>query len=122
MLKGNIRYVIFLCVTILACQNNKQKNEISNTENEISNKTEHVVGGWAAAEIDDEVKDAAKFAVKELNLSSDIEKITSVKTQIVSGKNYDITFILKNGEKWNVIVYKNIQHAYTLSDSKKASK
>lgn len=100
-------FILIFGFTLFSCQNNQ------------TDKRKNVVGGWSQAEIDDEVIKAADFAQEEIESSSEIEKISEVKTQIVSGKNYDITFMLSNGEKWNVIVYRNIRNEYELIKSTK---
>ena len=113
----NIIIIFFLSIAMFACQNVKQNSNKSQPENNETNRPINRVGGWSEAEINDEVKNIALFALEEIQATSEIDEILNVKTQIVSGKNYDITFTLKNGEKWNVIVYKNLNHELKLIKS-----
>lgn len=112
-------FILLLGFFVIACQNNKPKINTPESESSKPEKPANVVGGWSRAEINEDVKVAANFALEEMNMPSEIEQITEAKTQIVSGKNYDITFTLKNGEQWNVIVYKNLKNAYSLTKSTK---
>lgn len=111
--------IIILSFVLFACQSNKQNNQSTDSESNGSEKQMNVVGGWSKAEINEEVKSATSFALTELGTTSEIQEITEAKIQIVSGKNYDIVFTLKNGEEWNVIVYRNIKNEYSLAKSKK---
>lgn len=116
----NQKYLVILLLSfvLFACKDNKQNNQPPNSEKKSSDKQMNVVGGWSKAEINEEVKSASTFALSELGSGSEIEEITEAKIQIVSGKNYDIVFTLKNGEEWNVIVYKNLKNEYSLTKSK----
>ena len=117
MINRNSLFILLMSFFVIACQNNKPKNDKPDSENTIRDKPVNVVGGWTETEINVEVKNAANFALKEIQSTSEIKEILDAKTQIVSGKNYDITFILKNGEKWNVVVYKNVKKEYQLLKS-----
>lgn len=117
MMNKKTLFIFILGIAIMACQNNKQNNDTSISEKKPSDKPMNVVGGWSKVEINDDVKNAADFALTEIEASSEMKEILKAKTQIVSGKNYDITFYLQNGEKWNVIVYKNLKNEYSLTKS-----
>jgi len=117
MMNRNIILILLISIFVVSCQNNKPKNDKADSENTKSDKPINVVGDWTETETNDEVKNAADFALKEIEASSEIKEILSAKTQIVSGKNYDITFSLQNGEKWNVIVYRNVKKEYQLLKS-----
>ena len=112
-----VAFVFMLGILFVGCQNKKQNSEAPHPENTKNDKPANVVGGWSQAVIDDDVKDAADFAWEEIQATSELNEIADVKIQIVSGKNYDITFTLENGEKWNVIVYKNVTGNYSLIKS-----
>jgi len=113
----NVLMLLIIGFTMLACQNIKKENDQPPVEDNSIDKPAHITGGWSESEINDDVKNTANYAVKEIEANSEIDEIISVKTQIVSGRNYDITFTLKNGEKWNVIVYKNLKNEYSLTKS-----
>ncbi len=117
MMNRNVFMLLIIGFTMLACQNSKKENDQPPMEEHKIDKPAHITGGWSESEINDDVKNVANYAVKEIEANSEIEKILSVKTQIVSGRNYDNTFTLKNGEKWNVIVYKNLKNEYSLTKS-----
>lgn len=119
MMNRNTLFILILSFFVIACQSNKTKNDKHDPVKTKPNKPANVVGGWSQSEINEDVKNAANFALQEIQSPSEIEEILEVKTQIVSGKNYDITFSLKNGEKWNVVVYRNIKNEYTLTKSEK---
>jgi len=65
-------------------------------------------GGYQEVEIDQDVEDAVAFALGQMNTSAKLEKITGAKAQVVKGMNYDITFVLDNGETWNTVVYRDL--------------
>ncbi len=81
-----------------------------------------LVGGWTESEVTPDVEEALAFAMKQINTTGALNEVTSVKTQIVSGRNYDITFNLANGEEWNVVVYMNLKGDYKLTKKKRLSK
>ena len=116
-MKRNVLFTLVISIFVVACQNSKPNSDKPVSENSKAEKPENVVGGWSESEINDDVINVANYAVKEIEVNSEIDEILSVKTQIVSGKNYDIAFTLKNGEKWDVIVYKNLKNEYSLTKS-----
>lgn len=121
MLNRSTFLILLVCSLFSGCLDNKQNKPESHSKNEKIKKPENIVGGWSQAEINDEVRKAANFARQELKATAEIKEISDAKTQIVSGKNYDVTFTLKNGEKWNVIVYRNVRNEYKLIKSTKLS-
>lgn len=64
-----------------------------------------LAGGWSETEVTPEVEKALDFVLQQMNTAAKLDKIVSVKTQIVKGRNYDIDFLLDNGEVWNTVVY-----------------
>ena len=117
MMNRNTLIILLLSFFVIACQNSQSKKDKPESESSKPDKPTNVVGGWSQAEINDDVKKAASFALKEIGTPYEIKEILEVKTQIVSGKNYDITFALENDEKWNVIVYRNLKNEYSLLKS-----
>jgi len=66
------------------------------------------VGGYQPVEVDQRVEDAVAFALGRMNTPAKLERIVSAKAQVVNGMNYDITFMLENGETWNAVVYRSL--------------
>ena len=52
-----------------------------------------------------------------MNTAAKLEKILSVRTQVVSGLNYAIDFEMDNGEVWNTIVYRSLQGEMTMTQA-----
>ena len=67
-----------------------------------------------------EVKEAAAFAVTAMNRpSAKLKAVQSAETQVVAGMNYKINLSLTDGSKWQVVVYRNLQAAYSLTSATK---
>ena len=81
--------------------------------------TENLTGGWSDSEISQDIYQAAEFAAKRVGANSNISSIKKCRTQIVSGKNYNIIFTLANGDDWNVTVYRNLKDEWSLTESTK---
>ncbi|MCK5906684.1 MAG: amidohydrolase family protein [Flavobacteriales bacterium] len=81
----------------------------------LNEKQRNLAGGWSKTDVTPDVEKALNFVLKQMNSSAKLDKIVSVKTQIVKGKNYDIDFQLDNGEVWNTIVYRNLNGEYTMT-------
>jgi len=82
-------------------------------------KKDMIVGGWSKSEIDEQVQDAVTFVLGQLKTSSKLDRIISVKKQIVNGVNYDLTFTLENGETWNAVVYRDLDGNFSLTKKSK---
>ena len=95
---------ILSLVAIISCKNEEKQN---------ADKT--LVGGWSEAEVTPQVEAALNYVISESDFESPLKTIVSIKTQIVSGKNYDIDFELNNGELWNVIVYEDLNGNYKIT-------
>jgi len=74
-----------------------------------------LVGGWSKTEVTPKVEKALNFVLQQMNTSAKLDKIVSVKTQIVKGRNYNIDFQLDNGEVWNAIVYVDLDGSMKLT-------
>ena len=74
-----------------------------------------LAGGWSQSEVTPEAKLALDTVLKQWNNASKLEKIITVKTQIVAGVNYKIDFQLENGEVWNTVVFKNLNNEYLMT-------
>ena len=74
-----------------------------------------MTGGWSETEVSPEVESALDFVLKQMNTAAKLDKITSAKTQVVAGINYDIDFLLDNGEVWNVVVFRDLKGNYKMT-------
>ncbi len=71
----------------------------------LNKQPKQLQGGWSKTEVTPEVEKALHFVLQQMNTSAKLDRIVSVKTQIVKGRNYNIDFQLDNGEIWNTVVY-----------------
>jgi predicted amidohydrolase YtcJ len=74
-----------------------------------------LAGGWSKTEVTPDVENAVRFVMQQMNTAAKLDKIVSVKMQIVKGRNYDIDFRLDNGEIWNTVVYEDLQGNYNMT-------
>lgn len=81
----------------------------------MNSKERSLAGGWSETKETPEVEKALDFVLQQMNTSAKLDKIIKVKTQIVAGKNYDITFKLDNGEIWNTVVYRDLKGNYKMT-------
>nr|WP_278990658.1 cystatin domain-containing protein [Plesiomonas shigelloides] len=65
-----------------------------------------LMGGWSAAEVIPQAKQAAEFAFKASNVSSTLDKVIAVQQQVVSGMNYKVIYQLADGSRWQAQVYR----------------
>ena len=68
----------------------------------------HRVGGYQIVEVDQRVEEAVAFVLGRMNTPAELERIVSARAQVVNGMNYDITFMLDDGETWNAVVYRSL--------------
>lgn len=101
---------ILLAVIFISCNQNQKNN--SNQET--------LVGGWSEVTMEEDVREALDFAIEEINPTAKLEKVISAKKQVVKGLNYDLTFSLENGATWNVIVYRNLEGKFSLTEKTKS--
>ncbi|MFM5429173.1 hypothetical protein ACET60_05685 [Aeromonas veronii] len=70
-------------------------------------------GGWQKQinhSPDSEV--ALASMLKRMNTTAEFKNIREVRTQVVSGINYDIEFLLDNGEIWNARIHRDLAGNY----------
>ncbi|MDX1332026.1 MAG: cystatin domain-containing protein [Robiginitalea sp.] len=104
---------------MFSCKNESKTNENNDTlEDKSVHKSEHLAGGWSEVPVEDDVKEALDFALKEINPTANLKKVIRAKKQVVKGLNYDLALTLENGETWNVQVYRDLEG--NLSLTKKA--
>ncbi|WP_281612767.1 cystatin domain-containing protein [Flammeovirga sp. SubArs3] len=108
---NSLKHILFLLVTVVffsSCGGDNAKNDESH-------KQEQLVGGWSESEVTPEAEKALDYVLKQMNTSAKLDKITHLRTQIVSGRNYDIDFLMDNGKAWNVKVYQDLQGNYEIT-------
>ena len=82
-------------------------------------RIKNLTGGWSKAAVDSDVKEALNFVLNANHSGTKLAEIASVKKQVVSGMNYDITYDLDNGETWNVVVYKALSGEFSIQSAAK---
>ncbi|MBL0523250.1 cystatin domain-containing protein [Aeromonas enteropelogenes] len=75
-----------------------------------------LAGGWQVQALPNTQADAALASVlARMNTAAKLESIREVRSQVVSGVNYDIEFQLDNGEVWNTRVYRDLKGNYQMT-------
>ncbi|MFM9801082.1 cystatin domain-containing protein [Aeromonas dhakensis] len=75
-----------------------------------------MAGGWQSQPLPNAEAEAALASVlARMNTSARLERILEVRSQVVSGINYDIAFQLDNGEVWNTRVYRDLAGHYQMT-------
>ena len=77
-----------------------------------------ITGGWRATAIDADARSAAAFAAGALKRTGvSIRSVDAVQSQVVAGLNYRLDLTLTDGSRWQVVVYRNLQGAFSLTSS-----
>ncbi len=73
-------------------------------------KNKELVGGWQSIEKDEAVLEVIKFAIEQIPdaTEEDLKEILEIKKQIVNGKNYAVTFKLKNENVYKCKIHKSL--------------
>ncbi len=118
-MKLRVSILTVFVVVLFSCNNTTQKGNPENSEvnKEITDK--QLVGGWSESEVTPEVEKVVDYVLQQMNTTAKLDAILLVKTQIVSGKNYDINFKLDNGEVWNTLVYADLKGNFEMNKIKK---
>ena len=77
-------------------------------------KQKSLAGGWNETEIDQTSIDAVNFMLSRMNTNAKLDKILSVKKQVVNGINYDLTFKLKNNSVCRGTVYRDLKYNFSI--------
>lgn len=77
-------------------------------------KQKSLAGGWNETEIDQTSIDAVNFMLSRMNTNAKLDKILSVKKQVVNGINYDLTFKLKNNSVWRGTVNRDLKGNFSI--------
>ncbi|UPR59653.1 2-oxoglutarate dehydrogenase [Vibrio sp. ED004] len=108
-MKKVLLVTIFSVAALAGCS---QKSEVPEQSQETPNpicSTKNLTGGWSQSDITPEAKQALDVVLGQMNTSAKLEKILSVRTQVVAGLNYAIEFEMDNGQVWNTVVYRSLQ-------------
>lgn len=81
---------------------------------------QNLAGGWQEVDMEDDVKEALDFALKEISPVAKLKRLISAKKQVVKGLNYDLTLALEDGATWNVIVYRDLEGKLSLTKKTKS--
>lgn len=77
-----------------------------------------MAGGWSPSAIDEDARTAAVFAVTALSRpGAALKSLDAAQTQVVAGLNYQLDLTLTDGSRWRVVVYRNLQAAFSLTSS-----
>lgn len=77
-------------------------------------KQKTLAGGWNETEIDQISIDAVNFMLSRMNTNAKLDKILTVKKQIVKGINFDLTFRLDNNSIWRGTVYRDLDGNFSI--------
>jgi hypothetical protein len=78
----------------------------------------NVAGGYQVqSSVPPEAEQALATVLAQMNTAAKLDKIIEVRTQVVAGINYAITFQLDNGEKWHTVVWEDLQGNYKMTQA-----
>ena len=72
------------------------------------------VGGYQEVEVDQRVEEVVAFVHGQMNTSAKLERIVGARAQVVSGMNYDVTFMLDNSVTWNAVFHRSLAGEFSL--------
>ncbi|QLG89001.1 2-oxoglutarate dehydrogenase [Chitinibacter bivalviorum] len=103
----------FLGIALLAACS---QNPVTSTPTVAKCQPSEMAGSYRVQEaITPEAKEALATVLAQMNTSAKLKNIIEVRTQVVAGTNYAITFELDNGEVWHAIVWHDLQGKYTMT-------
>lgn len=73
-----------------------------------------LVGGYRDVETDQGVEDAVAFLLGRMNTSAKLERIVSARAQVVNGTNYDVTFMMDDGQTWNAVIHRSLAGDFSI--------
>lgn len=77
--------------------------------------TAQLAGGWSETDVSPLVQEALDLVLSRMNTAAKLERILSVRSQVVNGTNYAIEFQMDNGEVWTTIVYRSLKGALSIT-------
>lgn len=82
-----------------------------------------VVGGWTSIAVDDRVRSAARYAVRQLHIrGARLSKIGKVELQVVAGTNFRIDLTLTDKSRWRVVVFERLNGTFEMISADKLRK
>jgi len=77
-----------------------------------------IAGGWQSRSLDAESQAATDFALRALNRpGASLKSVDAVEVQVVAGLNYKLTLSLRDGSRWLVVVYRDLQSNFNLTSA-----
>jgi hypothetical protein len=75
-----------------------------------------MVGGYRAVDVADEtVQHVAAYVAQEME--TEITEVVSAHRQVVQGSNYRLVLLDAEGNRWQVVVYQNLQGELQITSS-----
>ena len=96
-MKTKLLIMAMAVFTLFSCNNENQGSsekvaKVDSVQTANKKAERQLAGGWSKSEVTPEAEKALDFVLQQMNTSAKLDKIVSVKTQIVKGRNYDIDF------------------------------
>ncbi len=115
-MKQKIIFGAFTALVLAGCSSNEQAEQTAVQPVQVEcQQDDGLLGGWSFTQVSPEVEKALDVVLKQMDSSAKLEKILSVKSQIVAGVNYAIDFEMDNGELWNAVVYQDLDDNYIVT-------
>ncbi|GAA5648304.1 MULTISPECIES: cystatin domain-containing protein [Vibrio] len=108
-----------ICLAALAGCDNQQQTESADTLPDANPmcSSEQLAGGWSAAQVDDDTRQALETVLTQMNTSAKLDTILTVRTQVVAGTNYAIDFRMDDGQIWHTIVFRSLKGEYSMTQA-----
>ncbi len=97
---------LFILLSFITACSQPAVREEPETQKKVMHE-ESIPGGWSNAEINQDILDAADFAVKNIENDS-LFRILRAKQQVVAGMNYALILEMQSRNKWEAVVYKDL--------------
>ncbi|MBU0656619.1 MAG: hypothetical protein KJ914_15975 [Gammaproteobacteria bacterium] len=112
----------FVGLSLPACSESDdaslQQKPVAATTPEQGEEMPPIAGGMSATDTQDaEVVKAAEFAASQMGQA--LDSVLEASQQVVAGMNYAMTIKLKNGDVYEVLVYRDLQGNYSMTEYRK---
>lgn len=104
----NTLTLFILALSLVSCKQQTTTTDSTMQKDTVS-KEVNLVGGWSTADVTPVIKELAAFVLSEKNISSPVQEISNVSSQVVSGKNYKFDMALEDGSQYKTQIYVNLQ-------------
>lgn len=75
-----------------------------------------IAGGYNTAEITDDIKAIATYAVSQLGLTgAALASVDKAEQQVVAGMNFRLDLTLSDGSRWHVVVFRSLDQQLSLT-------